>query len=131
MGGRGSSSGVSDNGKLYGTEYTTLWKGGNIKFVKINSGAPTAPLETQTKGRVYVTLNAENRPKYISYYDTALKRIKQIDLDRPHKGISPHTHHGYAHNEKDSAKGFANLTPKEKRMVELVKKTWYDKYGKS
>lgn len=33
MGGRGSSSGISASGKKYGTQYKTLLKDGNIKFV--------------------------------------------------------------------------------------------------
>lgn len=57
MGGRGSSSGISDKGKKYGTEYRTVYQSGNIKFIKINKGAATAPMETMTKGRVYVTLD--------------------------------------------------------------------------
>lgn len=57
MGGRGSSSGISDKGKTYGTEYHTVYQSGNIKFIKINKGAATAPMETMTKGRVYVTLD--------------------------------------------------------------------------
>lgn len=42
----------------------------------------------------------------------------------------PHTHHGYLHNENDGAKGAANLTPKEKRMVESVTDKWYNRRGK-
>ena len=42
-----------------------------------------------TKGRVYVTLDSEGKPKFISCYDNSNKRIKQIDLDRPHKGAKP------------------------------------------
>lgn len=36
----------------------------------------------------------------------------------------PHTHHGYNHNEDDSSKGYANLTEKEKKMVERVNLAW-------
>lgn len=50
MGGRGSSSGMSNSGKPYGTEYKTLLKSGNIRFVqRINNSAAT-PMETMTKG---------------------------------------------------------------------------------
>ena len=52
MGGRGSSSGVSVKGKPYGSEYTTVLKDGNIKFLEVNSGSATPPMETMTKGRV-------------------------------------------------------------------------------
>lgn len=127
MGGRGASSGISDKGKIYGTEYHTVYKSGNIKFIKINEGAVTAPMETMTKGRVYVTLDNNDSPKFISYYDNSNKRIKQIDLDRPHKGVVPHKHHGYLHNENDTAKGFSHLTTDEKQMVDLINKIWYNK----
>lgn len=61
MGGRGASSGVSDKGKKYGTEYETLKTDGNIKFVRFkDSGSAKTPQETMTKGRVYVTVNAKN-----------------------------------------------------------------------
>ena len=130
MGGRGSSSGVSVKGKPYGSEYKTVLKYGNIKFVKINSGSPTAPMETMTNGRVYVTIGSNGNPRFISYYDKDNKRVKQIDLERPHQGVSPHTHHGYEHNENNSPKGYANLTPEEKKMVDRVRKIWYNRHSK-
>lgn len=132
MGSRGASSGVADNGKPYGTEYRTVLKSGNIKFVKPTAGNTTAPMETMTKGRVYVTLDYKDEPKFITYYDTTNKRVKQIDLDpdRPHKGMTPHTHHGYNHNENDGPKGASNPTAEEMKMVERIKKIWYTKRGK-
>lgn len=130
MGGRGASSGVSVKGKPYGSEYHTVLKSGNIKFVKANDGSATAPLETMTRGRVYVTVNAYDQLKFISYYDNENKRAKTIDLTKPHKGVLPHTHHGYEHFENDSAKGFANLTTEEKKMVERVKRMWYNRHSK-
>lgn len=130
MGGRGASSGISVKGKLYGSEYTTLLTDGNIKFVKAADGAQKTPMETMTRGRVYVTLNKNDNIKAITYYDTENKRVKQIDLDRPHDKTSPHTHHGYIHNEKDSEKGYARLTPEEKVMVERVRRKWYNRHSK-
>ena len=87
-------------------------------------------METMTKNRVYVTLGSNGNPRFISYYDQNNRRVKQIDLERPHQGVSPHTHHGYEHAEKDSAKGYARLTTEEKKMVERVRKIWYNKHGK-
>ena len=130
MGGRGASSGMSAKGKPYGSEFKTIIKEGNIKFVKAVDGAQKTPMETMTSGRVYVTLNKSDNIKAITYYDTKNKRIKQIDIDRPHDKVSPHTHHGYIHNENDGAKGYANLTPTEKKMVERVKKIWYNRHSK-
>ncbi len=127
MGGRGSSSGRSDSGKKYGTEYKSLLTYGNIKFVIRRDNSASAPMETMTNNRVYVTLTPDGDPKYISYYDKENKRKKQIDLDKPHKGVSPHTHHGYEHSGNDSAKGFAHLTPQEKSMVTRVYTIWREK----
>ncbi len=127
MGGRGASSGISVSGKRYGTEYHSILKVGNIKFVTINAGAVTAPMETMTRGRVYVTIDEKkNQIKHITYYDNQNKRTKQIDLYPAHKGMNPHTHHGYLHNEKDGKKGAGNPTKEEKRMIEHVKSIWYN-----
>lgn len=127
MGRRGASSGVSVKGKPYGSEYHAVLKDGNVKFVKANDGSATAPLETMTRGRVYVTVNESDQLKFISYYDTSNRRVKQIDLDKPHKGVSPHTHHGYNHSENDSTKGFANLTTEEKKLLEKINRIWHNR----
>jgi len=130
MGGRGSSSGFSDSGAEYGTEFHELYKTGNIKFVQSNKGSATAPMETMTRGRVYVTVNADGVPKFISYYDTQNKRSKTIDLGHKHKGVDRHVHHGYFHNENDGPKGATNPDTKEKRMIEKALKAWYNRPGK-
>lgn len=130
MGGRGSSSGISDKGKVYGTEYSTLYQSGNIKFVKINNGSATPPMETMTEGRIYVNVSGNNNLKSITYYDKNNKRFKQIDLDHAHKINEkleqPHKHKGYLHNEK----GDYSVSPKEQKMVDRVIKTWYNKINK-
>lgn len=132
MGGRGASFGRSEKGKPYGTEYKTVLQVGRIKFVKQIDDRPrgkkklkpksvTAPLETMSKGRIYVTLDAEGKPSKITFYVKG-KRIRQIDLDHPHQGMMPHTHRGYLHVEK----GTRNLTEREQKIVESVKKAWYN-----
>ena len=130
MGGRGSSSGISDKGKPYGTEYTTLYQSGNIKFVKVNNGSATPPMETMTEGRIYVNVSGDNNLKSITYYDKNNKRFKQLDLDHAHKvkgeREQPHKHKGYLHNEK----GDYSVSPKERKMVDRVIKTWYNKIDK-
>lgn len=126
MGGRGSSSGMSDKENPYGSQYHTVLKSGNIKFVEANDRHSESLFETQTKGRVYVTVGGNDLLK-ITYYDQQNKRAKQIDLNHVHKGMKPHIHHGYNHNENDNAKGASNLTTKEKKMVERVKQIWYNR----
>ena len=60
MGGRGASSGISVKGKKYGTEYRTVHKIENIKFVVQNEKKPVkTPMETMTKNRIYVTIGKD------------------------------------------------------------------------
>lgn len=125
MGGRGTSSGISEKGKAYASQYQTLLKDGNIAFVKAKTDHPESLFETQTKGRVYVTVGGNDLLR-ITYYDTENKRTKQIDLDHSHENMKPHVHHGYYHKENDGKKGATNLSPEEKTMVERVEKIWYN-----
>lgn len=129
MGGRGASSGTSKRKDgttvKYGSEFKTVLKSGNIKFVKAKM-QNSELLETMTKGRVYVLVNKEDNPSHIVYFDNDNKRKKTIDLRHLHKGIGPHTHHGYWHNEDDGAKGATRLDTKERAMVEDVLKIWYN-----
>lgn len=129
MGGRGASGGVSKKGNVYGTQYHTLLQVGNILFVSKNERTSETLMETRTPGRVYVTVGGGNLLQII-YTNTHLKRTKTIDLGHMHDGKVPHVHHGYEHNEEDSAKGYARLTPKEKKMVDEVKRIWYNQNGK-
>lgn len=132
MGGRGSSSGISDKGRKYGTEYTTLHESGNTKFVRYNdSKSAKTPMETMTKGRIYATVNNKGDLRSITFYDRNNKRYKQIDVaGRPHKidgkNTLPHTHFGYNHDEH----GTKPLTPAEAKLVDNTKKIWYRKKGK-
>lgn len=131
MGGRGASVGISKQGKKYGTEYKTLYKKGKVKYVTPTSGNANAPMETRSKGRIYATVNKHGNIKAISFYDRNNKRSRQIDLrGTPHrvkgKAILPHVHKGYLHNEK----GDRDLTRKERKIVDRIKKTWYNKRNK-
>lgn len=132
MGGRGASSGASNKGRKYGTEFTSLYQSGNIKFVRYNdSKSAKTPQETMTSGRVYVTVDSRNELKAITYYDNRNMRYKQVDISgNPHiidsERVLPHTHHGYNHNENDGKNGAAKLTAEEKAMVDKVKMLWYN-----
>lgn len=129
FGGRGASSGISDKGKKYGSQYKTVLKHENVKFVRANTRDSESLLETETEGRIYVTVGGNDLLR-ITYFDENNKRSKQIDLDHPHKGTKPHVHHGYIHNENDGVKGATGLLPKEKKMVERVQKIWYNHINK-
>lgn len=124
MGGRGASSGISENGKLYGTEYTSLMQSGNIKYVRyLGSTSAKTPMETMTKGRVYATVNEKDEVTSISYYSKSNLRFKQIDLMHYHKGMKPHVHLGYEHSEL----GYRGPNAQEKRMIARVLRVWHNK----
>lgn len=129
MGGRGSRSGMSAKGNPYGSQYHTLLKSGNIKFVEKNERHSESLLDTMTKGRAYVLVGGDDTLQVV-YFDKENQRRKTIDLSHFHNGRQPHVHHGYLHNEHDGPKGATNLTPKEKRMVERIGKLWYDYLSK-
>lgn len=128
MGSRGASSGISINGKKYGTEYKTLAQFGEVKVVRINNGlSTTPPMETMHNGRVYATVDRNGDIKHITFYDNYGERWKQIDVKgHKHNGISPHTHIGYEHNEiSDRA-----LTPQEQKYTETLLSKWEHKRKK-
>lgn len=120
MGGRGASSGVSVKGKPYGSEFRTILQADNVKFVKQNAAMNAKdPLETMTKGRIYATINDEDKINAISYYGDDGKRIKTINLLHSHENFTgEHTHIGYYHDEG----GTRGLTDEEKKLVAFVKK---------
>lgn len=121
---------MSNKGKPYGTEYETLYQSGNIKYVRYNGKATTAPMETMTNGRIYASVDRNNAVKHITYYDKREKRSKQIDLTHSHyingKAEQPHTHKGYLHNEK----GDYIPSKKELKMIDIVQKTWHYRNNK-
>ncbi len=127
MGGRGASSGISEKGKPYGSEYTTVYETGNIKFVRYNDAkSAKTPQETMTQGRIYATINEKNELRSITLYDRNNKRYKQIDIaGNEHmidgKKTLPHTHYGYYHDEH----GTKDITRKEGALIDRIKRIWY------
>lgn len=136
MGGRGAASPSGrygkKNEKIYGSEYHTVLEIGNIKFIKRNSGASSAPLETQINperkpnGRIYVNVSNDDKIRYISFYDQNGKKEKQWDVnDHEHRRGNinygrNHVHYGYEHNEK----GDGVLTPEERRKAAEIFSLW-------
>lgn len=127
MGGRGASSGTSEAGNPYGSQYYAVMTVGNVKFVSKNSRQSEPLMETMTRGRVYAHVEGDDL-KSIVYFDADGKRSKQIDLSHAHDGKSPHAHYGY---DLPKGKHDANrLTPKEKTMVERVLNLWENRRGR-
>ena len=127
FGGRGSSSGISYKGHKYGTDYKTVLKSGNIKFIVKNRPDAEELLETMEKGRVYVLLNSKNNPGYIYYFNNQLKRNSRIDLSHYHRNMKPHNHHFEEKAFLNGKKGASKLTPQETKLVNNVLNIWYNK----
>ena len=132
MGGRGSKSGISNKGIKYGKEYHCIFEVKNIKFVERNNGATSAPLETQTSNRIYVTINSEDKTvQYISFYKDG-EKYKTIDVGKHNHWIKNsktgeriylgkvHKHLGKNHDEN----GSDFLTDAEKSFVRIILKIW-------
>lgn len=131
MGGRGASSGISSDGKPYGSEYRTLLKKGNIKFIEqVANTSINAPMETMSENRIYVTLGKDKEPKVITFYDYQKRRFKHIDIKGKAHRIDgklelPHKHLGYIHDENGSYRT-SNI---DKKIIEHVLKIWENRSG--
>lgn len=123
MGGRGSSSGISDTGMVYGTEYDTLAQFGNVKVVRFKENATAkVPMETMTPGRIYATVDKFNDIKSFSFYDYDLERTRQIDVKgKKHNNALPHTHNGYEHEEYGTYPG---VKKKDKVIMDRIMIQW-------
>jgi hypothetical protein len=109
MGGRGASSAsnkaYSHDGKTfnYGDEYETKFTANGMKFIQQKDSKPTkAPIESQTLGRVYVTLDNNRNPGWraknlqqsihdLTFIGDNGRITKQIHTT-DHHGMGPHAH---------------------------------------
>ena len=124
MGGRGASSGMSDRGNKYGSQYHTLHEVDNIKFVSKNTRQSETLMETMTPGRIYVETGGNNLLRIIQFVDGG-KRNYVIERDK--RTDKWHVHKGYEHTE-DSEKHWDNLTTADKKLLAKVKRIWYSQY---
>lgn len=123
MGGRGSSSGMSDKGRPYGSQYHSLYEYENVKFVS-NIGKNYEPLmETRTEGRVYVQVGGNDIIR-IAFMDGQNKRNKVIEQDKRSKEW--HVHHGYFHTE-NSEKEHEPLSSQDRQYLEKIKRIWHNR----
>lgn len=147
MGGRGASSAsgkykINHNGEVieieYGEEYYSIGKfmtsRGEVKVVKsLLSSNTKLPLETKTKGRIYVTTNKDGNIKSVGFYgDDGIKReswdVGYSNGDHRHakgittrkNGTSRHKHIGKTHADG----GTIPLTKQDKKFVRELNSKW-------
>ena len=123
MGGRGASSGRSNKGNEYGTQYKTLLKRGAVKFVTKTSRQSEPLMETMTKGRIYATIGGDN-VNAITFFDNKNKRA--VTLERNKKNDSWHKHYGYEHAEHGTAT-HESLNAADNEVIAKIKKMWNNK----
>lgn len=125
MGGRGASSGMSDKGNKYGSQYHTVLESENIKFVSKNKRTSETLMETMTKGRIYVEVGGKDLLRII-LFDKTNKRNHVIEREK--RSDEWHVHNGYFHAEHGEAQ-HEPLNDADKKLLEKVRKLWYDKQG--
>lgn len=124
MGGRGAASGTSAKGFEYGTEFKSLLRVDNIKFVQYQlKNEARIPEETMSSGRnrVYVIVNQQNVLKSITFYNKEGILRRQIDLDHAHDKQSPHVH---AVKISANRREIVPLTKSDKAYIEKVRRIW-------
>lgn len=124
MGGRGASSGMSEKGNPYGSQYQTVTESGNIKFITGKAVKPEELLETMTRGRVYVLLNSKDNIKSITYFDNENKRSRVVEVDHGHQKMKEHVHIGYERTKRDGKSYATKPTAKDREMIDRVSKIW-------
>lgn len=125
MGGRGANSGISDKGNKYGSQHHTVLESENIKFVSKNKRSSETLMETMTKGRIYVEVGGNDLLRIISF-DESNKRNHVIERDK--RSGEWHVHNGYFHAEHGTSQ-HEPLNNIDKRLLEKVRKLWYDNKG--
>lgn len=123
MGGRGASSGLSERGNPYGSQYHTVLEHENIKFVTNSIKNYEPLLETMTNGRTYVQVGGEDIIRIVFMGDKN-KRYKVIEKDKRTKEW--HVHYGYLHTE-DSERAHDPLSTSDKDFLDKVSKIWHNR----
>ena len=112
FGGRGASSGISEKGNAYGTQYKILLEYENYE----------ALMETMTNGRTYVQIGGEEILRIVQM-DENNRRNRVIEFDKKNKQW--HVHQGYLHSE-NSENQHDPLSISDVRLLEKVKKIWHN-----
>lgn len=123
MGGRGASSGTSNAGNPYGSQYHTIMEDGNIKFVAKNKRQSETLMETMTPGRIYVETGGNDLLRIVMF-DENNKRNRVIE--RSKQTGEWHLHEGYFHTEYGNSP-HDNLTPKDRELVDRITEKWYNR----
>ena len=123
MGGRGASSGMSERGNPYGSQYHAVLEDKNIKFVTNSIKNYEPLLETMTNGRTYVQVGGDDIVR-IAFMDEDNKRCKVIEKDK--KKGKLHVHHGYFHTE-ESEKAHEPLSQQDKDFLDKISRIWHNR----
>ena len=81
FGGRGASSGISEKGNAYGTQYKILLEYENIKFITNAGKNYEALMETMANGRTYVRIGGEEILRIVQMDENNRRDDRREDLD--------------------------------------------------
>ena len=105
-------------------KYHTIARYNKVRYVVQNSdwNLHFKPTEmSNSPWAIYAGMNKEGILKTITFYNGSRKKYKEIDLDKPHHGISPHVHECDPKTSlRIHGKEPRPLTAKERNKVEKI-----------
>ena len=91
MGSRGQ---FLETGGFAEYKYHTVLRHNEVRYLKQNNVKDSIknPEMSNSKGVVYAVIGKKGNIKSISFFNENRHKYKQIDLDKPHKGMLIHVH---------------------------------------
>lgn len=131
MGGRGASLNVNNylgwSHERRTSSYETIQTDGNTKFLMQKDGSRTStPIFSNTKGRMYVTVNSQGKIASITQYDSNHKQV--FSIHEPHSGHSVQEVHMHSSLETGRKETYWNDMPKKYRDLYRSIKQKYNDY---
>ena len=76
-------------------KYHTIARYNNVRFVVQNDNWNKHYKLTEMSNSpwaIYAEADSDGKLRTITFYNGSRKKFKEVDLDKPHKGLSPHIH---------------------------------------
>lgn len=91
MGSRGQSL---KRGGFTEYKYHTVARYGKVRYIVQNDSGANFKLTEMSNSpwAVYAGINRKGLLKTVSFYNGSRRKYKEIDLDNPHRRLSPHVH---------------------------------------
>lgn len=120
-------------------KYHTIARYNNVRFVVQNDNWNKHYKLTEMSNSpwaIYAEADSDGKLRTITFYNGSRKKFKEVDLDKPHKGLSPHIHECDPKTSlRFTGKEPRPLTEKEKnkvnKIIDFYNKHELSKYAKN